>query len=322
MKHLIVLLVMFGTFTTAVHADNENVITSKKYVDDEMAKLQPQFSGLGNDKLMLYSDTTNGEVTSRDIVTTLGTSTTADSIPTRGAIVAGLNTKQDILNGPSGYVVANTGISGVVTPKPIYSTTDNYATALVTASDLNQIVTTAVNSELTKLPGIGWQINTSVILPTLHIYLDANIDGTSVCLRNLSGSYSTNGMCDATTLSTLGASNNKSGLWGTVMPYGDIVGKSVCGATSGTANTAATDTQENSLTTEFNNQTGSGTLSSLQIKCWCKMEAVAGEPLTSSWVFLYTNNDSALCASSCAYNCAYAIMTIVGFRRTVFNALQ
>ena len=255
-------------------------------------------------------------------VTTLGDSTTADSVPTRGAINTALATKQNTLNGTAGWVVENTGTAGSVKAKPVYSTTDNYKTALVEADDLNTIITNAVNSELTEVAE-GWQINTvgNLTLPTLRTFLDASINGTDYCWRNRYGSGS-NGTCSAATVTTLGATNSRSRMWGAVMPYGDIVGKSVCGATSGTANTAATDTQENSLTTEFNNQTGSGTLSSLQIKCWCKMEAVAGEPLTSSWVFLYTNNDSALCASSCAYNCAYAIMTIVGFRRTVFNALQ
>ena len=328
MKHLIMLLAMFGMFITTARADDENVVTSKKYVDDEMAKLQPQFANLGNDKLMLYSDTTDGVVTSRDIVTTLGTSTTADSIPTRGAINTALNTKQNIVNGNAGWVMENTGLApGSVKQKPIYSTTNNYTTALVEAETLNTIVTNAVNSELTKLPGIGWQINTSVTLPTLrtktNITLDASTDGTTYCFRSLNSTNNKDG-CSTATMATLGTKGNKSGLLGAVMPYGDIVGKSVCSATAGTQYTAATDAQESTLTTEFNNQTGVGTsaLSDSQRYCWCKMESVNGEPAVSRWVFYYSYSSASDCADYCAYHCGNSVQFGADFRSGVFGAVQ
>lgn len=141
--------------------------TSKKYVDDELAKKQPKFSGLGNNKLMLYSNATNGATLSRDIVTTLGDSTSATTVPTRGAINTGLNTKQNKVNGTAGWVMENTGTSGSLTERPVYSTTDNYKNALVEAEDLNQMVIDAVNSELTQVAD-GWQINDSVTLPVLR----------------------------------------------------------------------------------------------------------------------------------------------------------
>ena len=328
MKHLIAFVAMFGTFITFAHADDENVITSKKYVDDEMAKLQPQFANLGNDKLMVYSDTTDGEVTSRDIVTTLGDSTTASTIPTIGAINTALNTKQNIVNGNAGWVMENTGLaSGSVKQKPIYSTTNNYTTALVEAETLNTIVTNAVNSELTKLPGIGWQINTSVTLPTLrtktNITLDASTNGTEYCYRALKDIANRDG-CGTATMATLGASENKSGLWGAVMPYGDIVGKSVCSATSGASNTAATDAQESTLTTEFNNQTGVGTgaLSDGQLNCWCKMESVNGEPAVSRWVFRNPRSSASGCAVNCALSCGSGVQRYSDFRSGLFNSVQ
>ena len=141
--------------------------TSKKYVDDELSKKQPQFSGLGNNKLMLYSNTTDGATLSRDIVTELGDSTSATSVPTRGAINTKLATKQNTVNGTAGWVMENTGTAGTVKARPVYSTTDNYKTALVEAEDLNQIVIDAVNSELTQVTD-GWRINDSVTLPVLR----------------------------------------------------------------------------------------------------------------------------------------------------------
>ena len=151
------------------NATNENVPTSKKFVDAALAQKQPRFDGLGNDKLMLYSDTTDGVVASRDIVTTLGNSTSANTVPTVGAINTGLNTKQDILNGDAGWVAENTGIAGVVAQKPVYSATNNYGNALVEVETLNNAVINAVNSELTVVPGVGWTINTADNLNLLPV---------------------------------------------------------------------------------------------------------------------------------------------------------
>jgi len=171
MKRLFVIIV--ALFVGFAYAANENVPTSKKFVDDALAQKQPKFDGLGNDKLMLYSKTADGVVASRDIVTTLGNSTSADSVPTVGAINAGLDTKQDILNGDAGWVVTNTDTSGIVTQKPIYSATNNYSNALVEVETLNNAVINAVNSELTVVPGVGWTINTASnlnLLPTPQTY--------------------------------------------------------------------------------------------------------------------------------------------------------
>ena len=173
MKRLFVIIV--ALFVGFAYAANENVPTSKKFVDAALAQKQPKFDGLGNDKLMLYSNTTDGVVASRDIVTTLGNSTSADSVPTVGAINAGLATKQDILNGDAGWVAENTGIAGAVTQKPIYSATNNYSNALVEVETLNNAVINAVNSELTVVPGVGWTINTASnlnLLPTPQTYND------------------------------------------------------------------------------------------------------------------------------------------------------
>ena len=319
-----IFIIICALFAVAAYAENETVVTSKKYVDDELSKKQPQFEGLGNAKLMLYSDTTDGVVASRDIVTSLGTSTTDTSVPTVGAINAGLATKQDTLNGTAGWVVENTGTSGSVIQRPVYSETDNYKTALVEVEDLNQIVIDAVNSELTVVPGVGWQINQSVTLPTLRILLNANIAGTGYCYRRLNGNGGSDGTCSASTLATLGAINSKSGLWGAVFSYGDIVGKSVCSTIQGTTQTAATDAQESSLSTEFNAQTGAGTPADTNAKyCWCKMESVAGEPAVSRWVLQSDSYSSASdCAPNCAGACAYRVYAYTFVRSPMFNTVQ
>ena len=296
-------------FTFAAVYGDDLSPTSKKYVDAEMAKLQPKFAGLGNNKLMTYSSTTNGAVGSRDIVTELGTSTTANTIPTIGAINTGVNTKQDTLNGTDGFVVANTGASGIVMQKPVYSTTDNYKNALVEAGDLNQIIVDAVNSELIPVEGIGWQINTAenLTLPTLRWFLDPHVVGTSSCHRPLDGKNNIDGTCSTATLATLGASGNKSCLWGVVYPYGEVIGKSVCSATAGTKYEAATDAQESTLTTEFNTQSGVGAsaLSSSQKHCWCKIDKFNGESVGSSWVFFDTyTGGNGTCANTCVGVCA------------------
>ena len=173
MKRLFIIIC--ALFVGFAYAENETVVTSKKFVDDALAQKQPKFDGLGNDKLMLYSNTTDGVVASRDIVTTLGNSTSANTIPTVGAINAGLNTKQDTLNGDAGWVAENTGIAGAVVQKPVYSATNNYSNALVEVETLNNAVINAVNSELTVVPGVGWTINTAAnlnLLPMPQTYND------------------------------------------------------------------------------------------------------------------------------------------------------
>ena len=312
--------------------------TSKSYTDSQMNALQPNFSGLGANKLMTYG-TTDGVVGSRDIVTELGTSTTANSVPTRGAINAGLNTKQDIINGNAGWVMANTGFgAGSIRPKPIYSTTNNYNTALVDAQTLNNAVINAVNSELIQVDETGtasssgtlWKLNDAANLTLLSTRdsldvssLDTPTNGTSWCHRGLSGTYNDNGACSTATLATLGATGNKSGLWGVVMPYGDIVGKSVCSSQSGTEYTAATDANESTISTEFNAQSGVGisALSNSQKYCWCKMESINGEPAVSRWVFIYSRSSASDCASNCADNCGYSVRDYSDFRTSMFGAV-
>ena len=331
-------VVLFLLLPCVVRADEtyENIPTSRAYVDDEISKLQPQFDGLGENKLMTYG-TTDGAVGSRDIVTELGTSTTATTVPTVGAINGGFNTKQYKLNGNAGWVATNTGINGLVGQKPIYDATNNYNTALVDAQTLNNAVINAVNSELIQVDETGtasstgtlWKLNDAANLTLLNTRealdvssLNTATNGTSRCFRGVSGKYNENGTCSATTLSRLGSSGNKSGLWGTVFPYGDIVGKSVCSSQSGTYPNVATAEQNTALNTEFITQTGNGNIADDQIYCWCKMDSLNGDDVAaSSWVYLLAPGDSAFCAYNCPNNCAAGVQVYAAFRGAVFGSV-
>ena len=308
------------------NAAHRVIPTSKSYTDAQLDAHQPQFANLGNNKLMTYG-TTDGAVGGRDIVTTLGSSTTATTVPTNGAIRTGLNTKQNGLHGPNGWVAINTGDNGVLGQKPVYSITNNYGHALVEVSTLNDAVIAAVNSELTEVPNVGWQINTVSSMPTLSTRaaptLNAATNGTGYCFRRLNGQEDQDGTCSAATLSTLGGSGNMSGLWGAVMPYGDIVGRSVCSTETGSYGVAtSTAVQESALDAEFVAQTGAGTPEATKRQCWCKMESVDGYPAVSRWVFANSVSSASACADVCAYYCGYFVQDYSAFRSGLFNSVQ
>ena len=301
-----------------------NIPTSQAYVDDEMSKLQPQFDGLGENKLMTYG-TTDGAVGSRDIVTTLGTSTTDTTVPTRGAILTGLNAKQNIMNGTAGFVAENTGPDGELAAKPVYSNTNNYKNALVDAETLNNAVINAVNSELIQVPA-GWMINTPEnlnLMSASRIYLDANVNGTDFCTRSLVGLNDRTGKCGLVTQNQIGPEGNKSGLWGTVMPYGDIVGKSVCSTLRLSQHyLIANATQNTNLDTEFATQVNNnGSLETNQRSCWCKIESIDGEVNNSFWAFWGTLSDSSLCGYACAHRCASGTQKTNYLRAALFDSI-
>ena len=311
-------------------ASGAGIPTSKSYTDAQMDTRQPKFSGLGNDKLMLYSDTTDGVVVSRDIVTTLGTGTTATTVPTRGAVRTGLNTKQDILNGTAGSVVTYTGTTGSLAAKPVYSSTNNIKTALIEADDLNSVITNAVNSSLTPVSGIGWRINTveNLTLPALRTPVpDASIAADGRCSRALSGdvTYSFNDCGSAVIISELGAQDNKSGRFGVPFEYGNIIGRSVCSAIAASGvGQVATDAENATMNSEFASQTGIGTdaLNYDQSNCWCKTESWDGAPMVSSWVFAQSRSPLEFCARGCSFVCGNRLRDNETFRTALYNSVQ
>ena len=187
--------------TSAVLADSSSV-TSKKYVDDFMAGYQNKIPGSGADKLMIYDDTDG--IGAKDIVSSLGVSTSATDVPNVGAVKAGIDGKQDTINGTAGYVMTGTGTAGNVGEKPIYGTSENYVYSLVTAETVNSGVINAVNSSLIRVDADGnpsntgtlWEINTDLFalstqpLPAGYTRLEyVNMDSGSYLLTNLVPTY-------------------------------------------------------------------------------------------------------------------------------------
>ena len=155
--------------TSAVFADSSSV-TSRKYVDDFMANYQDKIPGSGTDKLMIYDESPDG-IGEKNIVSSLGSNTSASDVPNVGAVKAGMDGKQDTINGTAGYVMTGTGTAGSVGEKPIYSASAKYTDALVTAETVNTAVTNAVNSSLIRVDANGdvdpngtlWQIADDLI---------------------------------------------------------------------------------------------------------------------------------------------------------------
>ena len=320
------------TLTAQWVESNPSVVASKSYTDSQMATRQPIFTGDANgaNKIMLYDGATDGAVGSRDIVETLGTpnaagvysDTTSTEVPTSGAIKTGVDRKQDTITGTANWVSTYTATAGTVGSKPIYSNATPYGTAVIEAGTLNAAIADAVNSELTPIDtdpnGRLWQINDVSDLVTLteRMFLDPDINGKSICYRNLSGTYSdgNRNSCGADTLSYLGAHDKKSGKWGVVFPYGDVSGISMCSTQNGTANTAATSELSAKLDREYRQQTAFGDITGGN--CWCKMENPDNS--AAPWV-LWNSSDASSCAEGCASNCATGLQRKSDFREVMFG---
>ncbi len=158
-------------------ATEENVVTTKTYVDAMVGAKQDKLSG-DNGYAVTYG-ATDGETGSKQIVSTLGTSTSATTLPTTGAVVTGLNAKQDLINGTAGTVVTYTGTAGQMTETAVYDETSAYSgqeDSLAEVQHVNDAVTNAFNAHI-----------------TCHEYV-ANAEETAEnCLlwdvNNLSGTY-------------------------------------------------------------------------------------------------------------------------------------
>ncbi len=166
-------IIMIG----AAYADDttdRKTVTSKKYVDDQIATKQPILNAGGTDlrnNVVMYTNQA-GEVTSKPISATLSGNGIDNNLPTVGAVNTGLATKQDELSGTSGNVVTYTSNAGTLGEHAVYKTTTTYDTtnagALVEANHANSAIAKGLNEHLTCAPnGIDpvsnncwlWQIN-------------------------------------------------------------------------------------------------------------------------------------------------------------------
>ena len=126
------------------------IITTQEYVDDAVAGKQDKLSGSSGYAVTYGSSA--GSTAQRQIVTSLGSDTTATTLPTTGAVVAGLNAKQAILNGPANSVVTYTGTSGGTSSKGVYNASNSYSSQtdnLAEAGHVNAAVANAFNAHIT-----------------------------------------------------------------------------------------------------------------------------------------------------------------------------
>lgn len=292
-------------------------VTTQTYVDNKLATKQARITQTGTNKLMTFGAGTGATPGSRDIVSTLGTSTSAPTVPETGPIVAAVNNKQNALNGPANFVMTGTGTAGTLGEKPVYSASAQLSTALVTAQTINTAAMDAANSELvcnsyvsgqsqTPENCLLWSINQSLAKPLTTYWQDPTINHTSYCFRRESGQFVQSGRtfgdednsCSSATRSYLGALNNKSGKWGTVFPYGEISGISKC-----------SDVPTSGSDDERMLSSGDGPV------CHCKMR----NPVTSKWVVGGMSRNYTICTQSCASYCSTLSSSA---RQTMFGLIE
>lgn len=324
------------TLTAQWVEQNPSKTTSKAYTDTQLATRQPTITGVtgGANKLMLFSDTTDGAVLSRDIVTTLGTpnsttglysNTDADSAATRGAINKGLQRKQDSVIGISAQATTYTETDGVVGSKSIYSSTNHRLGALIQADTLNTAVTNAVNSELTQIDETGtpsstgtlWRINDTVTLlavpPAPELSTLVNTNGTGECFKRLNNGAVFVGTCIDFPL--------KHGDWGVTFDVnGETVqvnGISACSTVNESLGQGGIPTNQSGVQADYeSNIAAAPTSSPVGANCYCKANDSA-----VGWVFNYRiNNSLSECARPCASNCAHNVQATPAFRGAVFGA--
>lgn len=303
-----------------------DVVSSEFYVQDKMDGLADVFVAQESEKIVTYPNT-NGVINEHLIKDDLGTSTSDTGIATAGGTTEKLNTKQGVIPElPATNVVMSCG-NGCVSSKAIYDAHHKFTNALVDAETLNTAVIDAVNSELTcdsydPVSGgcLLWRVNAATtVLPT-SLKLNTEQKATNDCFRSLDGLKNENNSCRSSSREILGEYGNKSGLFGIVFPYGDVLGKSVC-TNLWPSGQFATAEQNIMLDNEFAAQTGVGNVNNGK-RCLCKIFNVAGTPVSSDWM---KNTEVASTPTYCARNCASLCGSIIWFydatRRAIFSTI-
>lgn len=157
----------------ATDAEDRKTVTSKKYVDDQIATKQAILNANGTDlrdNVVMYTNQA-GTVTSKPISSTLTGNNIDSNLPTVGAVNTGLATKQNEIGAgtAAGNVVTYTGNAGTVGEKAVYNSSATYnQNALIEANHANSAIRTGLNEHLTCAPNgtdpaTGncwlWQIN-------------------------------------------------------------------------------------------------------------------------------------------------------------------
>ena len=171
-------------------------MTTQTYVDDTFNAKQAKITTTGTDKLMLYGANA-GALLTRDIVTTLGSN--AYAVPVVGAVVTGLNIKQNALNGTDGWVATGTGTAGEFGEKPVYGLLTRYTDALIPASTLNSVVTDAAESELSCTQYVSGAAETPANCLLWGIADATNLDMLTTCARTGTYCDASSDCCDSAT---------------------------------------------------------------------------------------------------------------------------
>ena len=146
-------ILLFGAVLSALTIDafaETKTVTTQGYVDNAVATKQNKLSGTSGYAVTYGASA--GTTDERQIVTSLGSDTTATTLPTTGAVVTGLNGKQATLNGPANSVVTYTGSSGGTSSQGVYQASGSYSSqtdSLAEAGHVNTAVTNAFNAHLT-----------------------------------------------------------------------------------------------------------------------------------------------------------------------------
>ena len=299
---------MFNAYAPSSSASGD-AITTQTYVDNALNTKQAKITTTGTNKLMTYGASTGATPGSRDIVSTLGTSTTATTVPETGPIVAGIANKQDAVNGTANYIMTGTGTAGTLGEKPVYSATNNYTSALVTAQTINTAAANAANSELSCIDNdcLLWQINTSgpttmqtrVDLNQIDLSTLINVAGVKYCFKRLSnGNASYSGICQVTNYSDWGVTFNLDGI------ETKISGISACSILEGSnAGEIAYDQEQVQADYESNLAAAPTSNSQRGKYCYCKLTDPSNT--TTGWVF--SDYNASECAYYCAYKCANSV---------------
>ena len=329
-KYLAFRAAMFNAYVLGA-----SVMTTQTYVDNAINAKQAKITTTGTNKLMTYGASTGAIPGSRDIVSTLGTSTTATTVPETGPIVAGIANKQAIVNGTADYIMTGTGTAESVGEKPVYSSTNNYSSALVEAQTVNTAATTAANSELTCIDNdcLLWQISqsapTGLALASTNPYLMSLIGASSAATAYAARDNSGRDMYTNASTYNLSASDHNS----FAVDYGNsgvVRGHGRCSTRAGDSGTWDNDTY-NTISNNFVDSLTDETGQTDAQYCYCQLDSYTAsggtaESLSGPWVFRADSTAGGFCTGYCADNCAH-YLTIgfsraLAFRSAVFNAYQ
>lgn len=150
MNKILISAIIASSMTCTAFATVDKHVTSKGYVDTQVATKQPKITTTGTNKAVTYPTQAGGQPTVRVINTDLGSSTEDTNLAETGAINRKLNDKQGKFGGAQNTVMTyGNGQGATPGSKPVYAAGNYNANALVEAQHVNSAVATGFNSHLT-----------------------------------------------------------------------------------------------------------------------------------------------------------------------------